>query len=153
MKNNFFLIVLSFVFLQACSENNYYQENVSLPQTGWDMNEAVVFNTQIDDMQSFYNLKININYGTNYAYNNLWLFIKTTSPSNKMQIDTINCFFTDYEHNWTGKCNKEHCNIIVPFADSVKFIEPGVYKFEIIHGLRENVIQNINEIGLIIEQL
>ncbi|MBN2662076.1 MAG: gliding motility lipoprotein GldH [Bacteroidales bacterium] len=153
MRNKFFLILFSIALFSACSNNHYYEENAPIPQEAWNVTQAVVFSAQINDINKFYNLKINISHKNNYEYNNLWLFIKTTSPSGKMQIDTMNCILTDYNHYWIGKCKKDNCKLTVNFADSVKFIEPGLYEFEIIQGLRQDIIQNITEIGFIIDQI
>lgn len=153
MKNKLYIIIFILSLFTACSNNHYYEENAPIPNGKWNVSQAVVFSAHINDINSFYNLKININHKNNYAYNNLWLFIKTTSPSGKMQIDTLNCLLTDYEHYWVGKCQKDNCKLTVNFADSVKFVEPGLYEFEIIQGLRQNVVQNISEIGFIIDQI
>jgi len=156
MKNKLTIIITTIITvfsLYACSNSHYYEENAPIPSDNWNMSQAVVFSAQINDIDNFYNLKINIKHGNNYAYNNLWLFIKTSSPTGKMQVDTLNCILTDFQHFWLGECKKDKCKLTVNFADSVKFIEEGIYKFEIIHGLRQDDIQNIFEVGFIIDEI
>ncbi len=147
------IILFSFLFVASCSKEHYYSEFAEIPNAQWNMNQAVAFHVNIDEIQSFYNLKIAIKHEKNYPYNNLWLFLRTTSPSGKMQIDTLNCVFTQPDFSWKGKCSGEACEFIKNFADSVSFVEPGNYEFEIIQGLRVDSVPNILAVGFIVDKL
>ncbi len=152
MKKNILYLLTFAILAFACNKNHYYEQYVELPKKKWDIKDNLKFIVPVENNKKFYNIKIALNHDKKYPYKNLWIFIKTTSPSGKSQIDTINCVLADKKYNWRGNCKGSNCYYLQPFADSVVFIEPGNYSFEIIHGLREKIAPNINSVGLIIDK-
>ncbi len=145
------ILILLGIFV-SCNKKYFYEEYIEIPNQQWDMNDALKFTVPINDTETSYNLLFSIEHEKTYPYRNLWIFVKTSSPSGKSQIDTINFLFTDANHYWTGDCNSKTCTNIYNFANSVNFYESGDYTIEIIQGLRENTIKSINKVGLLVQQ-
>jgi gliding motility-associated lipoprotein GldH len=141
------------IFSNSCNKKHFYQDYVEIPEKIWKQSQVVKFIVNIQDIKQAYNISINVRHGFNYKYKNIWLFIKTTSPSGKSRLDTLNCILQKNNNHWAGKCIGDICDIQIPFADSIHFTEPGKYTFEIEHGLREKKVPLILEIGLIIDKI
>jgi len=145
-------LILSILLLISCQKEHFFDESVQIPDNEWNINSTVKFRFSIDDITKTYNLIININHHKNYQYNNLWLFIKTTAPNGNYQYDTVNCYFTDDNYKWIGDKNGEFIKYSTFWADSVSFVENGEYFVEIQQGLRQDKINMIKEVGLIIDK-
>lgn len=148
------LLILSFLILlfSGCSEKHFFESKVAITESGWNMNDIVKFSTEITDQNAQYSIYVTVEHDENYPYRNLWLFIRTTSPNDAFQIDTLNCYFTDENYNWLGKKSGKNRFVTTLFADSVSFYEQGVYTFEIQQALRQDIAPSLSEIGLIIDK-
>ncbi|MEA3452504.1 MAG: gliding motility lipoprotein GldH [Bacteroidota bacterium] len=153
MIKKIFILGISILFLFSCNNKHFYEEYTEIPNNIWSQNEVVKFSVDIEDTSSLYNIAVNIRHGYYYQNKNLWLYIKTTSPSGKIQLDTMNCLLAEADNKWKGKCLSDLCDLLVPFADSIYLKEKGTYTFEFQHGLRQKKVASIVEIGLIIDLL
>lgn len=149
-KNIYLIIIISLMFF-GCQKNVFFSESVKFADDTWSINQSAKFTVPVDDSNSSYNIKIYAKHAKIYAYNNLWVFLKITTPENKVQFDTLNMLFIG-NHQYTGECNSNYCENIFTLADSVKFTATGTYTFDMIQGLRQDSITGINKIGLIIEK-
>lgn len=140
------------ILLFSCKSKHFFEDYVEIPNNVWNINQVVKFSVPIDNPKSLYNISINVRHGYTFQTKNLWMFIKTTSPSGKMQLDTLNCILTDDKNAWKGDCLGDMCDYLVPFADSVTFNEAGTYTFEIVQGMRQDNVPSVVEIGLIIDK-
>ena len=87
-----------------------------------------------------------------YMAQNLWVFIKTSSPTNKVQYDTLNCVLADDKGQWLGSGMGDIWDITIPYKQSIGFPEKGQYTVEIKHGMRMDKLPMILEIGLRVEK-
>ena len=151
-KLSIILLLVGIVFI-GCKNKHYYKDKIEIPDGKWEMSDIVKFDVTIDDNSIPYNLFIDIIHDKKYPYKNLWLFIKTTAPNGNIQYDSLNCILTDEEFNWKGSCTGDNCEYLVSFKDSVSFIEKGDYIFEIQQALRQNEVEQIDGIGLVIDKI
>ena len=149
------IIFISFiiVLISSCNQNYFYNDYVEIPEETWGVDDIVKFTFEISDADVPYNLLIGIKHGEHFPYRNLWLFVRTTAPNGNSQFDTINCILADDKYKWIGKCKLDICNYLVPFGDSVAFVETGIYTVEIQQALRQDEVPQIHEIGFIIDKL
>ena len=93
------LIVLS---LFSCTNNVVFQADKEI-RTAWHTDSLVTFHFQISDTLSAYSSKLNIRHTIAYSYQNLYVFVHTTTPLGKTTTDTIKCFLADKSGKWKGK--------------------------------------------------
>ena len=67
--------------LQSCGEKSVYNEYNKIATVGWDFGTPVRFETEINDTLSAYDITIQVRNNTDYAYQNFWIFVASTSPS------------------------------------------------------------------------
>lgn len=152
-KNNKLIGTLfSLFFLLACTTNDVFLNYQTINKKGWSEDSLCVFNTAITDSVSKYNVYINIRNKGDYPYQNLWLYINSMSPDSTITTDTIELYLADQRGKWLGSGIGSVFEMPVLYQQNKKFKKAGIYKYSIIHGMRDSVLVGINDIGIRIEK-
>ena len=137
----------------ACSSNDVYFQYADLPEAGWNKDSLYRFDVDITDTTSAYNLYVNVRNRGEYPHQNLWLFIKETNPEKVTSRDTINFFLADESGKWLGSGVGAMYEMPVLFRQNVHFPKSGLYRFEIIQGMRDSILSGIGNVGLRVEKV
>ena len=148
MKTNITFFLLILFFATACGHRNVFLQYHSIPSEGWHKDSIQTFDIEIDNADLFYNVYINVRHGPNYPFQNLWLFISETAPDGTFAKDTIELFLADHRGRWLGSGSGERREMPVRIKQDFKFPETGIFRFEIRHGMRTEILQGITEIGM-----
>jgi len=141
------------LFLSSCDSNRIFEENKELINNCWSSDNIIKFEVDIDSLETPTNFYINIRISEGYPYSNLFLFIKTTFPNGKMANDTLDCILADLNGKWIGSGMGDIYDNQIPFKKNVLFPEKGKYVFELQHGMRQDIIPLILDVGLRIEKV
>ncbi len=136
----------------SCGPDVIYEDYVTIPEGGWSKDSMASFNVKIDDVNTYYDIFINVRNKSDYPNSNIWLFIDVTSPEGKTIRDTINCYLADEHGKWIGSGWGDLFLVHYPYRRNVKFAEPGDYRFNIIQGMRYDELEGIHNIGITIEK-
>jgi gliding motility-associated lipoprotein GldH len=140
------------VMLISCDPNRIYDEYKTVPDGRWDKNNPVVFNFNITDTTSRYNMYINLRHGGQYQFSNLFLFVTTTLPDGKMARDTVELILADRDGRWRGSGLGDIWDHNFPFNENFRFPRNGEYKITLIQAMRIDVLPAIMDVGLRIEE-
>ncbi|MCQ2249594.1 MAG: gliding motility lipoprotein GldH [Bacteroidales bacterium] len=155
MKKQLYLVAaLSAAVLSSCNPGRIYSDRVSLaPDMVWDMDNAILLEADIADTNQLYDISLDIRTVDFYPYANMWLFVKTTSPSGVSREDTIECILRDEKGFSTSNrmCFGEVEDYEIPFANAAVFHDTGKFKFQIRHGMRMEKLPFVNEVGMSID--
>ena len=147
------LLLISVLFLLfACDNKRVFEAYEKIPETGWNKDSVVVFPVQITDTQQNNNLYINIRNDIKYKYSNLWLFIKIEETGKVAVADTFEVVLADPTGKWLGEGFGGIKTQQVLYKRNVYFPEAGEYKVIIQHGMRDEVLQEITDVGLRVEK-
>lgn len=154
IKNNKLLwaILFGIITLTSCDHNVVFDQYVTIPDGGWNMDSMAVFKLDIENPDKAYNVIINIRNRSNYPNSNLWLFVDVTSPSGQNVQDKIDCILADDTGRWLGSGWGNLYHVKIPYQQNVKFAETGEYTFRIVQGMREEDLKGIHNIGLRLEE-
>lgn len=147
-----FAIFIFALFLTSCNDSGLFEQNTTIPETGWDSSNVISFNVDVKDPSSPANFFINVRNADGYPYSNLFLFIKTKFPNGKQSNDTLECMLADENGKWTGKGLGDIYDNRIPFKRNVRFPLAGTYTFEIAQGMRVTPLPLIMDVGLRIEK-
>ena len=147
-----FFFILSFSFA-ACQNSFVFEQEFEVPDKIWKSDQAVRFETEIQDTASIYNLYIKISNTEFYPNSNLWLFTKTIAPNQKAQIDTVELFLADQTGKWFGKESDGLWSGYYPFKTDVRFPQKGKYSFQLVQGMRTNALEDVQTVGIAIEKV
>ena len=111
---------------------------------GWSYQDTLSFEFQVKDTTSRYDLLLNINHDTEYAYENCYARISTTFPDGSSIQDLVSFEFTDNLDQWQGKCGTKRCEVQILLQENIYFKQPGLHKIAIEQYNRQEKLQGIN---------
>jgi gliding motility-associated lipoprotein GldH len=149
----FVIILMAGFCLNSCDSNRIYESNVNLPDHCWNRNNPLVFNAEIADTISAHNIYVNIRNGGQYQYSNLYLFIKTISPSGQWIRDTVEFVLANERGKWLGSGLGDIYSLQIPYKRNIRFPYPGLYSFELEQAMRTEELHDVFDIGLRIEKI
>ncbi len=149
MKNVIICALAIFAFLtSACNSGYEYNTYVVLSEKGWGADSLAVFRPEIPDAEKPYDVWFLIRNENDYPYANLWLFIEAVAPSGASHTDTLECYLANPDGTWVGGGWGSLYSARYPYRLHTRFAQDGVYTFRVSHGMRADVIEGINSIGM-----
>jgi len=136
------------IIFSGCDRSVIFERNTNIDPAGWNYETEIVYTQHIADTTSLFDIYINVRNYTDYPYSNLILFFTTEFPDGRQFKDTVECVLADRTGAWTGsgfgriKSNSFH------FRKDVWFPLEGEHTFRIGHGMREEYLQGIKDIGI-----
>lgn len=155
MKNQisiFVCLALVATVLISCDRNRVYEEYTEIPDNIWNNKNKVKFEFEITDTASLHNVYVSIRHASHYQYNNLWVFIKSSAPNGKTDIDTLECILADKTGKWAGDGLGDIWDIQIPWKMNVRFPVSGKYIVEYEQAMRVDDLPGIMDMGLRIEK-
>lgn len=150
-------LLLILITIISCDSNRLYENNISIENDIWNVNQVVEFEYNNLDTISKANLLVNVRHTSTYPFSNLWLFISTTNPNGTQQKDTLECVLSENNGKWLGDGLGDIWDIQCQFK-AIRFNKDGLYRFEIEQAMRYGELAKIDnlpgvmEIGLRIEK-
>jgi gliding motility-associated lipoprotein GldH len=148
MKNKLFAASYIIILFASCTDNSMFRQSKQIAADGWNKDSIVQFAVLVADTISEFDIYINIRNTNDYPLQNLYLFVKTTSPRGISIADTINLFIADDYGRWTGKSISRIWENNFLYLESVKFANSGKYIFEIQQGMRYDILNGISDTGI-----
>ncbi len=148
MRKIIAIIAVSCLWL-GCSRPTY-SDFRSVPLLQWGMDSVVQF---VYEAEQSYDGRIllDIRHSENYPYQNMWMFVGITTPDTTT-IDTIEFYLADDRGKWLGKGRNGLIEMPILYEQHFAFDSAGVYTFTLQHGMREQSLRGISDIGVIIEK-
>jgi gliding motility-associated lipoprotein GldH len=98
-------------------------------------------------------LLINIRNETSYRYSNLWLFVEIVQPDGEMLKETFEIALADASGEWLGSGIGGLKTRQAIFRRNVRLPVSGEYTVKIQHGMRQDVLKGIHDVGFRIEKV
>lgn len=145
-------VVLLLFSLYSCDSDRVYEKNIALEGASWHRGDEAIFEVEIKDTISLYNLYVNFRHAGNYYYKNLYLFTEIIGPKNLSAVDTLQMILADNRGNWMGKGIGDLYDYTFLFKRNIHFPVRGDYVFKIEQAMRDEELQNVTDIGIRIEK-
>ena len=150
IKILFTVVISSLLLTTACNSDRVFVERVEIPDMMWHMDSLVNISVPVENPAQAFDIMIAVRSNVYFQSRNLWLFIKTYSPQNIVETDTLECILADEQGHTKGDAMGDIIDYEIPFKTNVRFPSAGTYKFSIQHGMRLEKLPCIDEVGLII---
>jgi gliding motility-associated lipoprotein GldH len=150
-KHNGFLrlpivILLSFV-LGSCNKGVVYSKYISFKDYEWHAKNVAVFDVEISDTQVLNNINFMVRHADAYPYSNLFLFVTSKYPDGKVLVDTMEIVLANQKGEWLGSGAGDIFDYKVPVKKNVRFPLAGKYQFSFEHGMRQDPLPLIMDLG------
>lgn len=149
IRNNsiiIFLLLFVISFTSCENEEMYYQYH-SFTNGDWNKEDACLFEVDITDTTSFYNVDIEVRNNNEYSFRNLWLFVEFQTPDGRIRKDTLDCELADDYGKWYGNGITLY-TLVFPFESGINYPHSGKYTYSIKQGMRAETLRGITDIGL-----
>ena len=83
------------VLTAACDKNVYYTVQQDVDETGWDMNDRLEFDVDVDDTLQLFDFYVDVRNSVHFPKANVFFFINTTFPDGSVAYDTLECPLAD----------------------------------------------------------
>ena len=152
LRNNLFCL-LGVCLMAACNENTVYHSYQSLPNEGWAKSDTLSFQCPVtDSIPATLRLFAEVRNRSEYPYHNLYLFIQENLlDSTVWRTDTIAINLADTTGRWLGNGWGSIYQTVV-FVKSVRPLHPGNYTIKIMHGMQDEKLTGLNDVGIRIER-
>lgn len=153
LKKNNIIWLPVLLLLAACAFNRHtvYYSYFHTPDRGWGKSDTLYFDVNISDSLSAYKLWIEIRNDNSYPYKNLYLFVSNnTKDSTIFATDTIKYVVAEESGKWIGTGFGTLHQSGQPIGEFVP-LHPGKYIFKVVHGMKDQLLQGISDVGLRIE--
>lgn len=151
--NKIVLILGAIILFFSCDPNQVYEKNVELTDLKWHKDSVIIFKVDVQDTLSAHNVYINIRNTSQYQMQNLFLFIKATSPNGTVLRDTFECYLADERGKWTGSGWGDIYDNQFIYKRNVRFPLSGTYTFEYVQAMRTEELKYISDLGLRVEKV
>ena len=151
-RNNIWLLFLTVVLLAtACDKKTVYHSYHAIPTEGWKKSDTLFFDIPVKDSLTQFNLAAEIRNKSNYVYRNLYLVIShNLEDSTVWKTDTLLLILADKEGKWNGTGWGSLFQSELPIG-TIAIQHPGNYTLKIIHGMQDEILKGINDIGIKID--
>lgn len=138
--------------LASCGQRIVFDEYVTIPSDGWNIDSMAVFKVDLEDNALPYDVYLNVRNRSDYPNSNIWLFVDIISPSGKIMQQKVDCQLADDNGRWLGSGWGDLYLVEIPFYRGVKFAEEGEYQIRIVQGMYDENIAGIHNVGIRIEE-
>ena len=142
------LSVIALLSVAGCGPADFYANTQPVSRGLWPTDRFYRFEVRVEDTINPFNIHLQVRNDGRYEYSNLWLFIRTNSPTGAVLRDTVECLLANEEGKWLGRGSGGRYNIEIPYRYMVRFPNSGTYTFEIQQGMRTQELEYITDIGL-----
>jgi gliding motility-associated lipoprotein GldH len=148
-KQAFYLVLaLAGCCVSCVGDSSVISESSPIANKTWQAGQIMDFEFESNDTLQLYQLYVTLRNTTDYPYSNLFLFLDIEFPDKRAYRDTIECVLARKDGQWTGKGFGKIIENQFLFRDDVWFPVPGKYTFRLQHGMREDYLEGIADVGI-----
>ena len=150
----YLVLITTIATLISCGgESVYFEQNKAIANKDWVVDDKQEFDFTINDTAQYYDFFFNVRTTSNYEYSNMYVFYKVYFPNGKSLTDTAQFILADPTGKWLGKSvSGSLIDNSILFSKKRRFPLAGKYVFSVQHGMRNNTLSNISDVGFKIKE-
>jgi gliding motility-associated lipoprotein GldH len=148
------LVVVSFLFLMACTQTGLYEKVDFFPRQEWTRSHTPEFTFDISDTASSYRIYFLLRHSDAYAYSNIWINIRSLSPGDNAEQATRFDIPLATDDRWLGSgMDDVFDHRVLLYPEPVRFSRKGRYTVIIQQDMRVNRLKHVLNAGLRLEKV
>ena len=143
-------VMLAMSLCCSCNKDVVYNQYQPIQHKVWEQSSEFFFVFDIQDIAIPYNLFLHVRNNDTYPYQNIWMLFELKNDSIARK-DTVEYYLADDLGKWKGSGLTLFQNQFV-LHEKYHFPDTGQYTLNIRHGMRDERLKGIEDIGLWIEK-
>ena len=139
--------------LWSCNKLDSFDQTVFFPEHQWASKNQPSFQFEVKDTVASYNIYVVIRHEDAFHFNNLWLNIITTAPSEKSNTQKVNLQLANNATGWLGSGMDDVFDHRIRITNSPIHLKKGVYQFSLQQIMREDPLPSILNAGIRVEKI
>lgn len=144
--------MLILIFTISCNRDIVYEQYAEITDNLWDTDDIKQFDVPIQDTLHAFDVFIMLRNNGQYPWRNIHMFVSTTSPLQQQVKDSVEYYLADEMGKWKGSGWGNIFTHRLPYRLNVKFPYKGIYRFEIQHGMRNEELPGIMDVGILVKR-
>lgn len=147
----FIFSLLSILLLVGCDRPYVFEKTQSILDSAWHYDNGLAYTFDISDTASIYNIVLEMEHSSEYAYQNCYLKIHTGFPNGKKTAQVLSVDFADGIGRWQGDCGSKSCKILIDLQKNARFNQLGKHTIYLEQYMRKSPLVGINSVTLKLE--
>jgi gliding motility-associated lipoprotein GldH len=147
MRNLIFKLSLSICLFSACGKSNLCDKKYDFPQQTWTYQDTLNFGFEVKDTMALYDLVLNINHRSDYAYRNIYTKIYTQFPDNQRIQQVLSLDISDLTGKSAGNCSGDNCSVEIVLQPNAFFNKVGKHQITLAQFMRADSLKGIEKIA------
>ncbi len=139
--------------LWSCNKLDSFEQTVFFPEHQWASKNQPSFQFEVKDTVASYNIYVVIRHEDAFHFNNLWLNIITTAPSEKSNTQKVNLQLANNATGWLGSGMDDVFDHRIRITNSPIHLKKGAYQFSLQQIMREDPLPSILNAGIRVEKI
>lgn len=143
------------ILCTSCNDREIYSQYRILKDARWPQEDIVVFDIDSTLVKPGvrYNISLELTNNINYPYQNIWLFVKDNmNRPDSMEVSSIEAYLADDKGKWLGGGSWSLFQLTVPYKKDVMFPDKRNYQIRVSQGMRDEMLDGIERVGLKISE-
>jgi gliding motility-associated lipoprotein GldH len=138
------------LLLVSCDPARVYEQNIDIPNSNWQIENAPVFEFEIQDTTKVYDIYFNVRYNLQYDFYNLYLRHQLVAPdSSEVSSKLHEIMLMDSKTGKPlGKGSSDTFDLQALALTDVKFNKAGKYSLKLTQYMRRDPLPHILAIGI-----
>lgn len=152
MKKIVFAVCLM-MSICSCNKLDTFEKTVFFPEHQWTSNNKPSFQFEIKDTAALYNIYVVVRHEDAYHYNNLWINVTTTAPTEKSTTQKVNLQLANNSTGWLGSGMDDVFDHRIRITNNPIHLKKGIYQFSLQQIMREDPLPAILNAGIRVEKI
>lgn len=141
---------LCLIFLTSCDSDRVYEQNIDFKENSWAIDNAPVFEFEIQDTTQQYDVYFNVRYNLQYSFYNLYMQHQLIGPdSNQVSSNLHQLLLMDSKTGKPlGKGFSDTYDLQARALTGVTFPKSGTYRLKLTQYMRQDPLPNIFSVGV-----
>ena len=144
-------IIIAACFLFSCGTDTVFNKFQPVKDRIWDKQDEYYFTFEIKETSIPYDISVLLRNSDIYPYQNIWMLIDQSDKAGTTIKDTVEHILADDFGKWTGN-GITLFQSRVPIKNQYIFPDTGKYTISVRHGMRDDKLKGIEDIGLFVEK-